>query len=71
MIKFMSAILKKRFVQAMYIILKIQTLEGKKCRFRWGGSLWVTSYESTLFANLSNFAFGTLKVNIVEAYYVV
>ena len=38
-----------------YILFKIQGLEGKQCRFRWGGSLWATSSGSTLFANLSVF----------------
>ena len=34
-----------------YIILRIQRLESKQCRSRWGGSLWATSSRSTLFAN--------------------
>ena len=51
--KFSSATLKKNFIQA--IIFRIQILEGKHCRSRWGGSWWATSWRSTLFANLAIF----------------
>ena len=49
--KFMSANFQKMLSQSYYIILRIQRLEGKQCRSRWGGSLWATSSRSTLFAN--------------------
>ena len=46
-----------------YIILRIQRLEGKQCRSRWGGSLWATSSRSTLFANSVIFVSGTYTEN--------
>ena len=45
------------------IILKIQRLEGKQCRSRWGGSWWATSSISTLFANSALYVSGTWRVN--------
>ena len=42
-----------------YIILRIQRLEGKQCRSRWGGSLRATSSRSTLFANSAIFVSGS------------
>ena len=41
------------FVQPL--ILKIQRLEGKQCRSRWGGSLRATSFESIQFAKSNIF----------------
>ena len=45
----------KKKKQTNYIILRIQRLEGKRCRSRWSGSLWATSSKSMLFANSAVF----------------
>ena len=55
--KFSSANFQK-MLSPCYIILRIQKLEGKQCRSRWGGSLWATSSRSTLFANSAIFVTG-------------
>ena len=44
-----------------HTILRIQRLEGKPCRCRWGGSFWATSSRSTLFANSAVFVSGTWR----------
>ena len=49
----------QKMLSPSYIILRIQRLEGKQCRSRWGGSLWATSSRSTLFANSAIFVTGS------------
>ena len=56
--KFSSANFQK-MLSPSYIILRIQRLEGKQCRSRWGGSLWATSSRSMLFANSAIFVTGS------------
>ena len=56
--KFSSANFQK-MLSPSYIILRIQRLEGKQCKSRWGGSLWATSSRSTLFANSAIFVTGS------------
>ena len=49
----------RKTLSRTYIILRIQRLEGKQYRSRWGCSLWATSLSSMLFANSAIFVSGT------------
>ena len=60
MTKYSSANFQK-ISSPSYFILRIQRLEGKQCRCRWGGSFWATSSRSTLFANSAIFVSGTYR----------
>ena len=51
----------KKMLSPSYIILRIQRLESKECRSRWGGSWWATSSRSTLFANSAILISGRVK----------
>ena len=49
---------------------KIQRIEGKQCRSRWGGSSWATSSGSTLFTNSAKQIYcdysDTSNINILQ-----
>lgn len=60
--KFTSAKFQKIF-PLCYIILRIQTTEGKQCQSRGSGSWWAPSSGSTLFAKSANVS-GTFQHNL-------
>ena len=61
--KFSSANFQK-MLSPSYIIFRIQRLEVKQCRSRWGGSSWATLSRATLLANSAIFVSGTQRINV-------